>query len=245
MRNAARVASIGALRDFRAALIEFMEEVRSALEEADHEVARVASWVEHDQVRHWQGLIRRYSEEVVRAKSEVTRKQMTTSPDERARSAIDEKKRLELAQRRLQEAERKIDAAKKWSRAYAREAMEYRGPTSQLATTVELELPSAVAALDRMTRSLERYVQLQPPPTTSTAGTGAAVPEVEHAGMARAGGTMDAAEDEPAAETRPLEHYRAIRARSLSPRRRADVSLSILRTTMKSTRWVTGRPVHY
>ncbi|MCK4871685.1 MAG: hypothetical protein KAS72_03065 [Phycisphaerales bacterium] len=165
MRRTAQVASIAALRDFRAALVTFVEEARVALDEAEFEIQRTAEWLRHDQISRWKAEARRWAEEVTRAKSELYRRQITASADDAKPSAVDEKKRLEYVQRRRDEAESKIIAVQRWERTLAHEAAEYRGPTRQLATAVELELPQATQHLARLIESLERYVRLAVPET--------------------------------------------------------------------------------
>ena len=163
MKRAARVASVDALRDLRTALAGFIEEAQAALTEADHEIQRTLDWLEHDQITYWKGELRHWSEEIARAKSELYRKQIKSRPDEAARSAVDEKKRLEYVLRKRNEAETKIHLVKKTHRLLTHEAMEYRGPTQQLALALSMELPVAAEKLGKLVESLQRYIRLTVP----------------------------------------------------------------------------------
>ena len=53
MSSPARIYSIEALQDFRAALGEFAQKVSSALESAEMEIQRTLQWLKLDQQRYW------------------------------------------------------------------------------------------------------------------------------------------------------------------------------------------------
>ena len=73
-------------------------------------------------------------------------------------SCIDEKKAVEAATRRLRLVEEKVAAVRRWERAIDRAVDECRGAATQFGGMVQLDLTKGIAALERMTESLETYV---------------------------------------------------------------------------------------
>ncbi len=163
MRKSARVINIDRLKDFRAALADFAADAGTACHEVDFEIERTMEWLRHDQVVHWKGEQRKWTEEVARAKSDIARKQIKSRPDDNTPSLIDEKKHLERCVQRRDEAERKLQLLKQAERYLAKQAAEARVPIRQLGGTVELQLPVALEHLARMIDALEQYVRLQAP----------------------------------------------------------------------------------
>jgi hypothetical protein len=85
----------------------------------------------------------------------------------------------------VQEAEGKIDAVRKWLPRLEKAADLYRGGVSRLNTTIAVEVPRAVALLDRLAGALEEYVQVASP---ESGGEAAGVePEAAGETMARGG----------------------------------------------------------
>ena len=73
-------------------------------------------------------------------------------------SCIDEKKALEAANRRLRLVQEKVETVRRWERLIDRSVDECRGAFTQFSSAIQMELPKAIAALDRMSESLETYV---------------------------------------------------------------------------------------
>ena len=165
MAEFARVTSINALRDFKAALIEFIEEANVALSEAQSDVQRSIWWVQQDRMAHWQREIKKRAEKVAQAKSELFKAQLASN-DVRT-SAVLERKALAQAQRRLEEAEEKLRRVKKWAHALDREFMLFKAQCQQVSGAVAGDLPNAVARLERMIDSLQKYVTLAAPSSGS------------------------------------------------------------------------------
>lgn len=179
--SSARVTSIEAVRDFRAALIVFCDEAKEALTSVDMETRRLIDWVQREQVAYWQAQIRRCQEDVAQAKADLFRKKLPgiggKEPD-----CIEEKKALRLAQMRLEEAEDKLEKCKQWARLLPRAVDEYKGPSQRLAGMVEGDCPPPVAQLNGVLGSLDRYTDLRTPTAarapagSMSAGTPAASP---------------------------------------------------------------------
>lgn len=169
MADSARVDSIDVIRSFRAALWKFAETANAALGDAESDVNKTLVWLENEQQTHWQHQVRLRMEAVAAAKDKVRQKQLFKDSTGRQQSAVDEQKLLAIAQRKLQEAEQKLAATKTWSRRMQRETHNYKGGVQRLQTMVSVDLPNAVATLDRMYAALEKYVAAGPASVTSTA----------------------------------------------------------------------------
>jgi hypothetical protein len=175
MSQFARVTSIDALREFRAALIEFADTGRSALGEALSEVQRTVWWIQNEMRDHWQRELKQRSNKLAEARTDLARAQM------QQRSDVTERKAVQAAVRRVEEAEEKLRQIKKWSTEMERQQMLFRGQCSQLSGSLDGELPKTIAWMERMIDSLQQYVSLQapltePPPGISEVVTSEAAP---------------------------------------------------------------------
>lgn len=194
--DAARVTSLESLERFRAGLLEFIDDARNALSEADSEVSRLQVWLDGEQKIHWQQELRRRSEQVARAKSELYRKQVTVSSKDRPPSAIDEKKALRRAEERLAEAEQKLRRIRHWSIHLGQESNRYRAAVASLAATLDRDLPASAALLKRAILALEAYLHTAPPDLRTLLDS---IPTAEEAPASmRRGGEGGAATDLPA-----------------------------------------------
>lgn len=157
MRQAARVRSINALKDFKRALAGFAALANNALGEAQADLQRTAWWVQHDQVTHWQVQKRKRTAQLALAKSELFRAQVSSA--EQGGSATLERRAVDRAEQMLQEAEQKLENVKRWARILEREVILYKGHSQQLARAVEGDVPRALVRLDKMIAALEKYVE--------------------------------------------------------------------------------------
>jgi DNA repair exonuclease SbcCD ATPase subunit len=197
--DAARVTSLESLERFRAGLLEFIDDARNALSEADSEVARLQVWLDGEQKIHWQQELRRRNEQVTRAKSELYRKQVTVSSKDRPPSAIDEKKALRRAEERLAEAEQKLRRIRHWSIHLGQESNRYRAAVASLSAALERDLPASAALLKRAILAIEAYLHTAPPDLRSLLDS---IPTAEApaASMRRGGEVAADATAEPPAE---------------------------------------------
>lgn len=187
----ANVKTISAIRDFKIALIEFIEDAKLALTEAHADVLKTGAWIQHDRMGHWQHARKKRHEKVQMAKSELTRAQLQ-SRDERP-SCVLERKALAKAQAELDEAERKVQSCRKALSLLEREGLLFKAALAGFSTSLELDLPNALAHLERLMDTLEKYFSLAPASDKDGDGGG---------GQAAAGASGSAA-SAPAAEPRP------------------------------------------
>jgi uncharacterized protein (DUF3084 family) len=164
MREAANVRSIDAIKRFRAGLCEFADTSRNALAEAQSDIQRTIWWLQQDQMTHWQTQLRKRTERVNQARTELARAQLAAG--DRPSMCVDERKALQKAQRALAEAEEKLKRTRQWVRQLDRELMLYRGQVQHLGAALDRDVPRGVARLESMISSLESYVQLRAPTTS-------------------------------------------------------------------------------
>jgi hypothetical protein len=164
MSQSARVDSIAALKRFRASLCQFAQAAAAAVEEVDMELDRACTWLEQDRYPHWKARVRDHSDAYTRAKQALNQRQLF----ERAvqgvpSSCVDERKALRAAEQELREAEQGYARVRTWVQQMERQANDYRGRVKGLTAAVQVDIPNALASLDRMVDSLEAYVALAPP----------------------------------------------------------------------------------
>jgi hypothetical protein len=166
----ARVHDIDVIRQFRAALVKFLESANSALTDSDGEITRKIGWLEGEQQHFWSMQVRKWNEEVNRAKDAVRQKRIFKDSLGRQQSTVDEEKHLKKCQRTLEEAEQKLENTRRHAKQLQREHLLYRGGVQRLATALSSDMPNAIAMLDRVTVQLEKYVSAAPTLATSEAG---------------------------------------------------------------------------
>jgi uncharacterized protein YifE (UPF0438 family) len=169
MSEVVRVESIDALKHFRIALFKFQEAANAALMDAESEMIGVLRWLENEQLSHWQSQIRKRHDLLERAKEALRMKKLFKDSSGRTPSAVEEEKAVRVCTARLEEAQSKLAATKKYSRVLQREIQVYRGSVQRFATTVQADIPVAVATLDSLVQALEAYVALAPGEASATA----------------------------------------------------------------------------
>jgi hypothetical protein len=162
MVEAARVQSVDDIRAFRGVLVKFTEEAQTALISAEAELIRTASWLEGQQTAHWQDEVRKRTAIVGRCKDAIREKRLFKDSTGTYPSAHEEEKALRVAQHRLEEAEQKLAATKKYVRVLQREILLYKGQVQRFSTVAQVDLPQAIAWLDRVMMKLQAYAELRP-----------------------------------------------------------------------------------
>ena len=169
MSGSANVTSIESLGQLRAALCTFGEKAADALLAADAEIHRTVDWLD-DQIGYWKHEVRRWEDEVFRARTELSRRRMLRIGD-RPPDCTEQEEALEHARQALVHAEDQVETTRRWQRLWQEAMTEYSGPVGQFKSLLEGELPRAIALLERKIESLDAYVGLvAPPPPRSGAG---------------------------------------------------------------------------
>jgi len=134
----------------------FVEQVGDALTELTAEMRRAQEWVEHDRPRHWKSQLRIANDGVHEAQQALHRCLMFPIAKERP-SCTEERMALKKAKARLEYCERKADRVRYWQKMMKHEVFEYEGRMTQLLRLVEVEVPQAIAVLNKILRHLEEY----------------------------------------------------------------------------------------
>jgi hypothetical protein len=188
MADSAKVLSVDALKEFRIALVTFVEEARNALSGVDMELRRTRDWIERDQLSYWQTQVKRRHERMMNARTELFRRQISQQGSE-AKSDTEQKEALREAQRKLRNAEEKVEIVKRLIPFFHHAMAEYVSHATPLADHLSGGMERSLATLQRMITSIEEYLAIAPPtaPRPSSPGEEAAP------GMtsARAGGSAD------------------------------------------------------
>jgi hypothetical protein len=156
MERSAHVTSIEAIRDFRAALLQFGGEAEDAVIMLTLEARKAIQWLQQDRSRYWPEQTRRAQEWVVQARNDLDRCQLHYGSED-APSCFDQKKRLERAKRRLRLCEEKVKAVKRWINTVRQELDDFDSELAKMNNWLETDLPRAAASLERMLRALDKY----------------------------------------------------------------------------------------
>ncbi|MCL2640184.1 MAG: hypothetical protein FWD53_05005 [Phycisphaerales bacterium] len=163
MPDQVRVEDLEAFRVLRAALHKFAMIAEQSLIGAQAHIDRTHSWLENEKRVHWHSQFKKRTEMVVQAREAVRQKKMYRDSSGRMPSAVEELKHLQRCLAAVQEAEEKILAVKKSIPRLEKESELHRGGVAKLSRAISVEIPNAIALLDRLANSLEEYVQLEAP----------------------------------------------------------------------------------
>jgi hypothetical protein len=162
----ARVSSLDAVRDWRAALIGYQCGAQEALSAVEMDIRHAFDWLA-DQQKIWQAEIRRREDQVLHAKNDLWRRKMLPvlgkEPD-----CTEQMKALRKAQMRLEEAHDKLEATRRWHTKLQRAVDEYEAPGRQLAALLDYDLGQTIALVDQKIASLEAYMSLTAPSTQAS-----------------------------------------------------------------------------
>ena len=114
MAKAANVRSLEALREFRVALIKFIDKAKRAISTSDSEVMRTQLWLQSDQPSHWLREIRKGEELLNQAKSELFR--ATLSQPDNPRGPTDQVRLVRKRKEEIEHAKQQLEKTKRWSR---------------------------------------------------------------------------------------------------------------------------------
>jgi hypothetical protein len=190
MADQAKVLSVQALKDFRVALINFVEEARNALGGVDMELRRTRDWLERDQLSYWQMQVKRRHEAMMMARTELFRRKISQQGSD-AVSDTEQKEALREAERKLRVAEEKVAIVKKLIPMFHHAQAEYTSHATPLADHLAGGVEKSIATLEKMVQSLEEYLALAPPSSPRPQMGGEST--TAEMSSARAGGSTPAA----------------------------------------------------
>ncbi len=161
MGEGARILATEAMAEGRSALADFAESVERVLSGVDADIQRTTQWLQHDRPGHWKREVRAREDEVLKAKTAISRKQIIAAPN--PASVVDERRALDRAKRRLEEAQRRQEATRRWAATWEREAMVYKGAAFQIRAMVSGQIPATIGRISRMMESVEGYLSMRAP----------------------------------------------------------------------------------
>ena len=161
MKNStANVTSIDAVRQLRAGLLTFGDESRQALVLLALEVRKAVDWIEMDRLQYWPSQVRRSGEELIQARNNLERCQLKYGSED-APPCTEQKKAFERAKRRVRLCEEKLRVTRRWVSTIRQKLNEFEGQLAKMNNCLDNDLPRAVAALERMLQSLEKYTSVE------------------------------------------------------------------------------------
>jgi hypothetical protein len=163
MGQPARVKSIDALDVIASALKTFRADSISALDDLDIELHRALEWIHHDRTDYWKREVRRAEDQVTEAKLQLKQAQTARRMDDYRPDCVDEQRALERAKQRLKVAEQKVKAVQLCAHQIDRAVSACQQARTQFVIWLDADVPKGIAALKRMSGSLETYVALQVP----------------------------------------------------------------------------------
>lgn len=156
----AHVTSIDAVHQFRAELRRYEEKVRDTLDQMLKEAQRAVDWVESDRGRYWPSEMRKAENRLASARSDLERAKLAKRSNE-SKDCYDEQLFVDRAKSRLRLSEDKIRVVRHWRHLLRQNADELEGKLARLTQYLEVDLPKALASLDRMTRALDKYAEMR------------------------------------------------------------------------------------
>ena len=163
MHGPAYVNSISAIQEFRNALVMYVADSKQGTGTLETEIRRAFEWIAVDRAQFWRNEIRRATDAIARAKDDLHNARTFKSIGDYTPSCVDERKALKRAEERLKLAEAKAETVTKWTRSLQHELNEYAGRIAQFNAVLEIDLPKAMAALDRVLSALDDYVSTTAP----------------------------------------------------------------------------------
>lgn len=155
--NQANVKATDAIESVKAALAAFAKQSTDGLSEIDAEIRRTIEWIEHDRPKYWKERVRRAADAVGQAKAELHRC-LSYAPSFQDRPSCSEQRAaLKKAQAQLAYCEEKQERVRHWAREMGHEMHEYQGRVTSFSTVLESDVPAAMAALEQMLTTIEKY----------------------------------------------------------------------------------------
>ena len=181
--STAQVSSVEAIDAFRASLLVFLSQSRSALDEVSSDLLRMRLWLENDQRRFWESQLRQRLLQVEQAQSELFGARLSQFQE----TLVEKQLILRRARNAQAEAEEKLKRLKKWERELAHLSDPMLKQVERMQNFLSGDMGNAVVSLGEMVKSLQAYAEIAaplpgtaapPPPAASPLETGTEGPIV-------------------------------------------------------------------
>jgi hypothetical protein len=167
MADHANVSSIEALEAFRAALIQYIEKARVALEDAEGGVRRTRSWLDVDRAGYWTAQLKQRTKLLEQAEADLYNATITR-PDE---SHSFHKMAVHKARRNLEEAGEKLRVLKHWRLHFDNRVNPLLRQLDPMFHLVGRQLPAGVHSLGETIKALQAYAEKIPAPKSAAPET--------------------------------------------------------------------------
>ncbi len=161
MSQSARVTSLSALVDLKAAFCVFTAEAGEALSSLSMEIQQTLNWLEEQQ-KYWAASLRRCEDAVFQAKNDLARRKMMRISD-RPPDCTEQEEALQIAREKLAHAQEQLEKTRRWLRELPEAINDYEGPARQLGGLLEADMPKVDALLESKITSLDEYLQIRGP----------------------------------------------------------------------------------
>lgn len=202
MFGQADVKSIDTLAFVKAALANYAHESGQALAEVEIEGRRAVEWITVDRAEFWKAEVRRSADLVNQAMKDLEHCRTFKKVGDNQPSCIEEKKALEKAKARLAFAEQKQEAVRRWTPVVQQQFRETGVRMVHFRDIIDVQIPKAVARMERMLKSLDAYKSVSGPAARGATGGDAAATSVVRQEPSESGAATGAA-DGPSAGTTP------------------------------------------
>jgi hypothetical protein len=163
MSGPAKVTSIDVLQTLAAALQRFRSEAAGAMESIDIETHRAMGWMQYDCKEYWKREAHRGDEAVSQARLQLKQARSARKVADHEPICVIEERALKRALRRQDMVRRKLEAVQRWTRSLDTAINHIQRTRIHFLGWLDSDLSKAVAALNRMSDSLEGYVSLETP----------------------------------------------------------------------------------
>jgi len=152
----AKVTSIAAIEQFRAALILFLTKARPTLEEIVAEVNRTKLWLQNEQLSFWERQMKVRGRELERAQAELFSARLSKIQQASAAQQM----AVQRAHHAIREAEEKLRVLKKWGRELENRTDPMVKEIEQLHGFISTDMSRAISYLNEIIKSLQAYSEL-------------------------------------------------------------------------------------
>jgi hypothetical protein len=159
MADRAKVTSVEALEQFRAALVLFASKARPVLEEVADSVSRTRAWLQDERRPFWQEQVRRQHRKVQEAQAELFSAKISAFQDSTQLQAM----AVQKAKAALAEAEARLARVRRWERDFDHQAETLARQVEPMTTFLASDVAKAIAMLGQMIQSLEAYASVALP----------------------------------------------------------------------------------
>ena len=178
MSGQADVKSIDTLAFVKAALASYAHESGQALAEVEIEGRRAVEWITVDRAEFWKAEVRRSADLVNQAMKDLEHCRTFKKVGDNQPSCIEEKKALEKARARLAFAEQKQEAVRRWTPVVQQQFRETGVRMVHFREIIDVQIPKAMARMERMLKSLDAYKSVSGPAAHAGAGAETAAASV-------------------------------------------------------------------